>query len=484
MFTAKIGGTTAFTSTQAGMPIAGSGAGVGTFDPNESYPDWIIIKVDNFTVSGTGPAASTQNLQATSYLYTLVNDLGEESGPSPAMLNTDGSNTITRAIGQAVAVLLPASLSASGADITYFQVNPGTFIPTQQINSALPSPSMNVYRAVTGSSGTFFLLVAANVAFGSNITVSPTGVVVNSTGQPATTVIDQMPDTALSEIIPSLFTLNGVQGFWSPPPINMLGILALPNGIYAGFAGNNLCLSSQGIPHAWPLIYQLTFDYDIVAIQNIDNTVVVLTKNFPWLCSGNTPDNYSQTKASYPYRCASKRSAKYLKNVGVVFATFEGLVAIAGVGQEKVLTEGLFSKREWLAMNPSSMIADINDGRYFCWFTTLGGVQGGFYIDVQDSGAGKVSLGWHATARYTDPLSDILYIVPDFVDPAIPIGVPLQKIAAFDTPGIAALAYTWKSRSRCLATALNTPRCRSPLRMSSRCRRRRTDRSRNTSSSA
>jgi len=325
-------------------------------------------------------------------------------------------------------------------------VNPGTFIPTTQLDGVTPSPSMNLYRAVTGSTGTSLLLVKANIAFGSNITISPTGTVVNSTGNPTTTVIDQMPDSALSEIIPSLFTLNGVQGFWSPPPIDMLGILALPNGIYAGFSGNNLCLSAQAIPHAWPIIYQLTFDYDIVAIQNIDSTVVVMTKNYPWLCSGTTPDNYSQTKANYPYRCASKRSAKYLKGVGVVYATFEGLVAIAGVGQERLLTEGLFSKREWLALNPASMIADINDGRYFCWYTTLGGAQGGFYIDVQDSGAGKVSLGWHVTARYTDPLSDIMYVVPDFVDPAIPIGVPLQRIAAFDSPGTAPLPYVWKSK--------------------------------------
>jgi hypothetical protein len=444
--TVTVGGVTQFTETQTGMPIAGSYQGVGTFVPVESYPDWLQMKVDNFTVSGTGPAAATQNLSSTTYLYTLVNDLGEESGPSPAMLNTDGSNTITRAIGQAVSIKLPGTLVGSGADITYFQVNPPTYIPPLQLNGVTPSPTMNLYRAVTGSTGTSFLLVAANVPFGDTITVSPTGTVINATGQTSTTVIDQMPDSALSEVIPSLFNLNGVEGFWSPPPIDMLGILALPNGIYAGFSKNNLCLSSQGIPHAWPLIYQLTFDYDIVAIQAIDSTVVVLTKNFPWLCSGTTPDNYTQTKASYPYRCASKRSAKYLKGVGVVFATFEGLVAIAGPGQEKVLTEGLFSKREWLALNPASMIADINDGRYFCWYTTLAGAQGGFYIDVQDSGAGKVSLGWHATARYTDPLSDILYVVPDFVDPAIPIGVPLQQIAAFDTPGQAPLPYVWKSK--------------------------------------
>jgi hypothetical protein len=434
-FTVSLGSTVEFTQTVTGMPIAGPGSGVGTFVPVESYPDWLQMKVDNFQVSGTGPAAATQTLQATTYLYTLVNDLGEESGPSPAMLNTDGSNFITRAIGTGVIVTLPGSLVASGADITYFQVNPGTFIPSVQLNGVTPSPTMNLYRAVTGNQGTQFLLVAANIAF---------------SGGATTTYTDVLPDSALSEIIPSLFTVNGVQGFWSPPPINMVGILALPNQIYAGFHNNVLDLSAQAIPHAWPIIYQLTFDYDIVGIEAIDVSIIVCTKKFPYVCSGNTPDQFSSTKCSYAYACASKRSIKFLKNLGVVYATFEGLVAIASPGQEKVLTEALFSKREWLALNPASMIADINDGRYFCSYTTAGGVKGAFYIDVMNEGSGKVTLGWHFTARYNDPLTDTLYIVPDFVDPAIPIGQALQTICAFEGGG-AALPYAWKSKQFYLA---------------------------------
>jgi hypothetical protein len=450
-FTVKQGATTVFTQTQAGMPIAGPGAGVGTFVPVESYPDWLQMKVDNLQMSGQGTAAGTSNLESTTYLYTLVNDLGEESGPSPAMVNADGSNFITRPIGQAVGVALPGSLVASGADQTYFQVNPGTFIPPVQLDGVTASPTMNVYRAVTGTAGTQFLLVAANVPFGGLYVVTaanpvPTLVTSPPAGAPANGLLDQMPDSALAEVIPSLFTVNGVQGFWSPPPVDMLGILALPNQIYAGFTGNILCLSVQAIPHAWPIIYQLIFDYDIVGIEAVDVSIVVCTRKFPYFVSGNTPDQMSSTKATYPYACASKRSVKFLKGVGVVYSTFEGLVAIAGPGQERVLTENLFSKREWLLLNPTSFIAEVNDGRYFCSYTTVGGAQGAFYIDVMDQGSGKVSLGWHFTARYNDPLSDILYIVPDFVDPLIPIGLPLQQIAAFEQLAGSPLPYVWKSK--------------------------------------
>jgi hypothetical protein len=291
---------------------------------------------------------------------------------------------------------------------------------------------MNLYRAVTGSTGTAFLLVAANIAFA---------------GGSSTSYTDSLPDSSLSEVLQSTN--------WYPPPTGMLGILALPNEIYAGFTENQLCLSEQGIPHAWPIIYRLTFDFNIIGIGNIDNTVVVCTQKFPWLCSGNTPDAYSQTQASYPYACASKRSIQFLENVGVVFATFEGLVAISGPGSETVLTRDLFSKKEWLALNPSSMIGVVNDDRYFCFYdaTSIGGSKGGFYLDLHRQSpypgipsvvSGKVSLDFHATCRYNDPLSDILYLVID-AQPT-PLGITDQTIVSFDTEPATALPYRWHSK--------------------------------------
>lgn len=414
--TVAVGGVMQFTQAQAGMPNAGTYQGVGCYDPVEAYPDWIILKVDNFAVSGTGPAAASTSLEATTYVYTLVNDLGEESGPSPVLANTDGSDTITRTIGQAVSVTLPGTLAATGADASYFQVAPSGYIPTVQLNGTTPSPSMNLYRAVTGSAGTEFLLVAANIAFA---------------GGSATTYTDSIADAALSEALQSTL--------WYPPPVNMVGIRALPNGIYTGFAGNILCLSAQGIPHAWPIAYQLAFDFPIVGVENVDTTVVLCTSNYPYLASGATPDAYSQTKATYPHACASKRSIQYLQNVGVVFATFEGLVAIAGPGQERLLTANLFSKREWLALNPSSMISAVNDNRYFCSYRTTGGVSGAFYVDVSDFAGGKVSMGFHFTARYNDPLSDTLYVIRDGI-----AGYP--TIEGFDTDPANLLSYSWKSK--------------------------------------
>jgi hypothetical protein len=420
------GGTSIFTGgystgqTYALCPCLGASYGVGTvMTGGMGQPYWTQLYFDNLILTGQAPAPSSSSLEATTYLYTLVNDLGEESGPCPAMISFDGSGTITRQIGEAVAVPLPASLAATGVDTSYFMV--GAYLPPLQIGLGgaalvpnIPSPSMNLYRAVTGSTGTALLLVAANVPFGTVVQVGTSGA--TPPAGMTTGVIDALADSALSEAM--------ISQLWSPPPASMLGILPLPNGIYAGFTGNTLCLSAQGVPHAWPIEYELDFDFPIVGIGNIDSTVVVCTENFPYLCSGATPDAYSQTKASYPYACASKRSIQFIQNVGVVFATFEGLVSIAGPGMERVMTRDLFSKLEWGELNPATMLSAVNDNRYFCWYdaTGIGGAKAGFYLDLQPQSpypgipsivSGKCSLAFHATVRYNDPLSDGLYMILD-----------------------------------------------------------------------
>jgi hypothetical protein len=416
-------GTLLFSSNISGFtaPLAGSAYGVGVLAPVSGYPNWSSLRIDNFQLAGTGPATTPAAASSTTYLYTLVNDLGQESGPSPAMLNSNGTTTISRVPGQSVVVSLPGgatpyiALTAMGVDPTYFEGGASGYIPSTQLNvtPTVTNPSINLYRAVTGSTGTSFFLVASGIPLGGNVTVSSSGVLtVNSTGNATTTITDLMLDASLTF---ALQTLN-----WAPPPTNMLGIIPLPNGIYAGFTSNQLCLSVQGVPHAWPLIYRLAFDFPVVGMGHIDSTVVALTQFFPYLAFGSTPDAYTQTKVSYPYACVSKKSIQFMQNIGVIFASTMGLVAIASPGQEIVLTKDLFTRREWAALNPPSMIGAVHDNRYFCWYTDLTGAPGGFYIDLQQQmpypgvpnmNAGKVSLNVYATVKYLDPNGNLYLIL-------------------------------------------------------------------------
>ncbi len=429
---------TGLTASYASCPNNGSTYGVQAFTaPGNSIPYWLSVNYANFTIIGTTPLTAAA-AEATAYVYTLLNDLGEESGPSPA------SAVITRNLGYGVEVGLPPSLGQAGVDPSYFYAGAVGYVPAVQnavsFNPGGPSPGINLYRLVTNSSGgTQFLLVASDLPMGD-------------------TYLDVIPDSSLSEVIPSYFTLNGVIGTWDVPPTNMLGILALPNGIYAGFFGNTLCLSAQGIPHAWVLIFQQTVDYPIVGIAAMDAAVIVCSEKYPYVFYGQTPDAYSATKGSYPHACAAKKSIANVKGVGVVYATFEGLVAISGPGKEVMLTEQLFTKREWQALNPSSMIAVVNDNRYFCFYAA-GGYAGGFYIDMDSQkSAGKVSLGFHAYTRFNDPLSDNLYLVLD--EDYLGLDISLNTIVTFDSDTLNPLPFVWKSKQFYVDHPLAYSQCR------------------------
>ena len=86
---------------------------------------------------------------------------------------------------------------------------------------------------------------------------------------------DTLTDAQLGEVLES----TG----WDLPPDDLEGILALPNGIMVGFRRNQLCLSAQNRPHAWPPLYRLNTDTDIVGIANVDTTVVIGTKSFVYV---------------------------------------------------------------------------------------------------------------------------------------------------------------------------------------------------------
>jgi hypothetical protein len=139
----------------------------------------------------------------------------------------------------------------------------------------------------------------------------------------------------------------------------------------AGFFANQLCLSAVGHPHAWPVKYRLTTETDIVAIANIDNVIIIGTKSRVQTAAGNDPANYSMSQPGEAQACVSKRSMVYLDGYGVVFASPDGYQVCAGsAGNVKNATEGLFTKQQWQALKPATMIAAVYDGVLYFWYDT------------------------------------------------------------------------------------------------------------------
>lgn len=322
-----------------------------------------IVRFDNIICQASGAFNDPTDDFNTNYVYTFVNSIGEESGPS------EPSETIVKDNGTTVTITTPTS-PPTGFDYD---------IQTKRI-----------YRAVTEAGGTVYKFVA-EIAL-------------------ATATYD---DTLTNAQLGETLTTDG----YELPPTDLRSIIALPNNIYAGISGNQLCLSAQGAPHAWPVANRYATDFPPVRLGAIDATVVIATEGFPYLASGNDPSVFSMNKLEVPQGCISYRSMGYLKGVGVLYASADGLIAVAGTGQVTNVTAALFSRKEWQRLNPETMIGAIQDDRYFGFYIDEDGNKRGLMVEATADGFGVVTLGFHATAVYSDTVNDKLYLVLDENNP-------------------------------------------------------------------
>lgn len=234
---------------------------------------------------------------------------------------------------------------------------------------------------------------------------------------------DSKADADLGEILES--------EDWDAPPADLRGLIALPNGVLAGFRENELCVSVQNRPHAWPVVWRMTTDYPIVSIAAMDTDIIVATQANPYIVSGADPSALQMAKLEKPQGCVSKRSMVTMDGMGVVYASPDGITVVSR-GSVEVATTGLFTREQWQALKPESIHGVAHDGRYYFWYDT-GTVQGGYILDAQQGGFGLVELDFYARATYANPLTDSLYMV---------IGTDLKQWNAAGTKR----SYLWRSK--------------------------------------
>lgn len=408
--TLSLGSVQLATVTTTGTFLNGDYGGFYSETSNNDGVDRYRTYYDNILVQGSGATGYVAANVATNYVYTYVNDLGQESAPSFA------SATVLRPDGIAITVTTPTTLPSGFDDYG---------IATKRI-----------YRAVSGAGGTSYQFVA-------EIPLAQAD------------YVDSIPDTELGEVLQS--------DLWALPPTDLRGLVALPNGVLAGFSKNQLCLSAQNYPHAWPVEYRLNVDTDIVAIGVIDTTVVLGTENFIYLAIGTDPAAYSMTKLEVPQACVSKRSLAYLIGIGVVFASPDGLIAVAGNGNVRNLTSGVFTREQWQALAPETILGVAHEDIYFFWYDQgASGNRGGFALDMKSDGFGLIELGFLATAAFADPLTDQLYLVLTEDDEPSAVYLPLPSTAPTNTTGLnifkfnaptgdGRMVYRWRGKLNLLA---------------------------------
>jgi len=354
------------------------------------YPgDWLEMGVPNPT---TAPAPNNPGgSESRTYLYTFISMFGtieEESGPSPA------SGVISVSPGSTVTVSgLPASAPAGKYNIT----------------------KIRLYRSVTGSSSNPYLKVA-DINIGT------------------TSFSDNVLAAGLGQVLPS--------ANFSPPPSDLSGLVAMANGIMAGFRGNEIFFSEPFQPHAWPAEYALTVEFPVVGLATFGESLVVATKGNPTIITGSTPAGMSQTKVPIYEPCVSKRSVA-ADDSGAMYASPNGIIKISQ-GFAGNATRGLMTRAEWQQYLPTGMLGAVLDGRYylFCDFGATG-LKGALILDRNEVASPLTTTSLYTTAVHIEPQSAALHVVAD------------NQVKVWEGDLNNFIPYDWKSKLYILPRPLN-----------------------------
>ena len=223
------------------------------------------------------------------------------------------------------------------------------------------------------------------------------------------TFTDNVSDLNLREEIPTASNdapADDVSADHKDGPL--LGLVAMPNGILAGFSGQTVSFSEAFQPHAFPDEYKLTVKSDIVALSPLNTGLLVLTKGKPAIVQGLDPSSMSMMEIDSSLSCMSKRSVVDMGEF-TIYSSPDGLVMATDSGL-KLITEQTFTRDQWQAFGPSSIKGYLWEGQYI-GFYSHGGVSKGFIFDPRGGKNGYTDLDFYATAGYNDLEDDSLYLV-------------------------------------------------------------------------
>jgi hypothetical protein len=195
---------------------------------------------------------------------------------------------------------------------------------------------------------------------------------------------------------------------YDAPPDDLQGLIAAQNNILAGFVGNKLYLSEPALPHAWPIAYAITFEYDIVGLAPINGAILVATKGYPYLVSGSDPaSGMSIQRIDALYPCLNRKGIVSM-NYGVVYPTHDGMAVFSPAAGPNIITRANFNNDTWAAaLDPSTIVGEFYGDAYLASHST-----GGFAFEPDRNIGGQfVDLDFTYTASWYDPVEGRLYCI-------------------------------------------------------------------------
>ncbi len=255
-------------------------------------------------------------LESRAYTYTWVSEYGEEGPPAPPTILDGWSNGVwTLGLWQP---------------------------PPNDLGILRNLKKLNIYRTVPGAGGqtVFFYVTTLDIGAAEYVdTISNDVVALN----------DQLLSTN-----------------WFPPPENLEGVVVMPNGVVAGFVNNEVWFCEPYRPHAWPPGYVLTVDYPIVGLGVTGGALVVCTSTTPFVITGVTPGQMTQTKCNQVDPCASRGSILGGDNA-VTYMSPNGLIQVTPSGIATNTTDLWFTREQWHTLTPpANTRAILLASCYYC----------------------------------------------------------------------------------------------------------------------
>ena len=259
----------------------------------------------------------------------------------------------------------------------------------EQVNITLPAAAMGgyrgfkeyrIYRTATGSSDTQFFYVDSTLS----------GV-----------YLDEKKDEELGEELPS-------EG-WYAPPENCNIIEMMPNGIMAAAKEDTLYFSQPYLTHAFNPLDAIGFGHRIVAMKSHESGLVVVTTTGPYLVSGIRPDSMTQMKLSAVQAAVSPTGITRAGR-GVVYASHDGLVIVAGATASIAESQKLWTREDWRAETGaflSSISLSAHDGKIIAHWNT----RDALVIDLDEAGGQLSRCDKLGAASFVLPQTDGLYFI-------------------------------------------------------------------------
>lgn len=319
------------------------------------------------------------------YVYTYVTEFGEEGPPSSPTLATGN-------VGETWVI----------------SVTP----PTTAMKTGRSLAKTRIYRTITSSAG------VATYFFVADIDIN------------ATSYSDTKADSDISGN--NQLSSTG----WTAPPSGLQGVVAMPNGILAGWIGNEIWFCEPYRPHAWPAAYQVSVDYPVVGLGVVGQTLVICTTGHPWTATGIRPASMSLSKINAYEPCISRKSIISTPE-GVYYASPNGMVlCIPGAVQR--VTAGIINQTNWNSLiDPTKISAVRFNGAYLAFEERSSGASTGLLLDV-----GNTRVAYNVLTK----TSNVTAFQMDTWS-TTPIFIQGTSVYAIDPPNASDVQpYKWRSK--------------------------------------